>query len=146
MCSRPTSSGVTRRGPISGFRRCAGTRTSGVRRTASSRSPPSHTSTLGVTGRHPCGWSGPGAWEPTLEPPEWLASETRPIILVTSSTAYQRDAKLISTALEAFAGEDVAMVATSAAHDPSAFTAPANAYLDQFLPHGPIIARAECVI
>jgi MGT family glycosyltransferase len=89
---------------------------------------------------------GPGTWEPVAEPPDWLASETRPIILVTSSTAYQQDAKLISTALEAFAGEDVALVATTAAHPTSAFTTPSNARIEQFLPHGPIIARATCVI
>src|SRR5436190_5582054 len=89
---------------------------------------------------------GPGTWEPVAEPPEWLASETRPIVLVTASTAYQSDEKLISTALEAFAGEDVALVATTAAHDPSGFTAPNNARLEQFLPHGPIIARAACVL
>ena len=89
---------------------------------------------------------GPGTWEPPVEPPAWLASETRPIILVTASTAYQRDAKLISTALEAFAAEDVALVVTTAAQDPSGFIAPGNAHLEQFLPHGPIIARAACVV
>jgi MGT family glycosyltransferase len=89
---------------------------------------------------------GPGTWEPMDEAPEWLATETRPIVLVTSSTAYQRDMKLIATALQAFAGEDVALVATTAAHDPSSFTAPANARLEQFLPHRPIIARAVCVV
>ncbi len=89
---------------------------------------------------------GPGTWEPETEPPDWLVSETRPIILVTSSTAYQQDAKLISTAVQAFAGEEVALVATTAAHAPSAFTTPGNAHIEQFLPHGPIIARATCVI
>ena len=89
---------------------------------------------------------GPGTWDPAAEPPEWLASETRPIVLVTASTAYQRDERLITTALEAFDGQDVALVATSAAHAPSAFTAPSNARLEQFLPHGPIIARAACVV
>ncbi len=89
---------------------------------------------------------GPGTWEPAAEEPDWLASETRPIVLVTASTAYQTDEKLISTALEAFAGEDVLLVATTAAHAPSAFTAPTNARLEQFLPHGPIIARAACVV
>jgi UDP:flavonoid glycosyltransferase YjiC (YdhE family) len=62
------------------------------------------------------------------------------------STAYQRDAKLISTALEAFAGEDVALVATTGAHDPASFTAPADARVASFLPHGPLIARAACVV
>jgi MGT family glycosyltransferase len=89
---------------------------------------------------------GPGTWDPPAEPPDWLASESRPIILVTASTAFQLDSKLISTALEAFADEDVALVVTTAAHDPSAFTAPSNARVEQFLPHGPIIARAACVV
>ena len=89
---------------------------------------------------------GPGTWEPPGEPPDWLAAETRPIVLVTASTAYQRDEKLITVALEAFAGEDVALVVTTAAHDPASFTAPANARVERFLPHNPIIARAECVV
>ncbi|MEA2391305.1 MAG: hypothetical protein QOK31_1414 [Solirubrobacteraceae bacterium] len=89
---------------------------------------------------------GPGAWEPPSESPDWLAAETRPIVLVTASTAYQTDEKLIRTALDALATEDVAIVATTAAHDPSAFTAPDNAHVAQFLAHGPIIARAACVV
>ncbi|MDQ1700802.1 MAG: hypothetical protein QOF57_54 [Frankiaceae bacterium] len=89
---------------------------------------------------------GPGTWEPIADPPAWLAGETRPIVLVTASTAFQKDATLISTALEAFADEDVALVVTTAAHDPAAFTAPPNARLERFLPHGPIIERAACVV
>jgi MGT family glycosyltransferase len=89
---------------------------------------------------------GPGTWDPPVEPPEWLAHETRPIVLVTASTAYQRDEKLIATALEAFAGEDVALVVTTAATDPAQFQSPANARVEAFLPHGPIIARAACVV
>ncbi len=72
--------------------------------------------------------------------------DDRPIVLVTASTAYQSDKKLISTALEAFSGEDVTLVATTAAHSPSEFRAPSNARVEQFVPHGPIIARAACVI
>ena len=89
---------------------------------------------------------GPGLWEPPAEPPAWLEAESRPIVLVTASTAYQLDAKLIATALEALADEDVAVVATTAAHDPGQFQAPANARVEQYLPHAPIIARASCVI
>jgi MGT family glycosyltransferase len=90
---------------------------------------------------------GPCPWDPPAEPPAWLAGEKRPIVLVTASTAYQRDEKLIATALEAFAGEDVALVATTAATDPSQFApVPPNARLEQFLPHGPIIERAACVV
>jgi MGT family glycosyltransferase len=90
---------------------------------------------------------GPGTWDPPAEPPEWLDTETRPIVLVTASTAYQRDEKLIATALEAFAREDVALVATTAAADPEQFApAPPNARVEAFLPHGPIIERAACVV
>jgi UDP:flavonoid glycosyltransferase YjiC (YdhE family) len=37
-------------------------------------------------------------------------------------------------------------VVTTAAHDPAAFTAPPNARVERFLPHGPSIARAACVV
>jgi MGT family glycosyltransferase len=89
---------------------------------------------------------GPGLWEPPADPPAWLQTETRPIVLVTASTAFQRDAKLIVTALAALAGEDVAVVATTAAQDPRQFTVPANARVEQFLPHRAILARASCVV
>jgi len=89
---------------------------------------------------------GPGLWEPPAEPPPWLGTETRPIVLVTASTAYQRDDKLIATALEALAGEDLAVVATTAALDPAEFHAPPNARVERFAPHGPILARATCVV
>jgi UDP:flavonoid glycosyltransferase YjiC (YdhE family) len=62
---------------------------------------------------------GPGLWAPPAEPPAWLGPENRPIVLVTTSTAFQLDAKLIATALEALAGENLAVVATTAAQDPA---------------------------
>jgi MGT family glycosyltransferase len=89
---------------------------------------------------------GPLTWEPPASPPSWLNEETRPIVLVTTSTVYQRDDKLIATALEALADERVAVIATTAALDPTAFNAPANARVEAFLPHGPILERAACVI
>ncbi len=89
---------------------------------------------------------GPGLWEPPAEPPSWLAGETRPIVLVTASTAYQRDDKLIATALRALADEPVAVVATTGALDPSAFDPGPNARVEAFLPHGPLLERAACVV
>jgi MGT family glycosyltransferase len=89
---------------------------------------------------------GPGLWEPPAEPPAWLVEETRPIVLVTVSTAFQLDSKLITAALDGLAGEKLAVVATTAAHDPAQFHAPANARVEQFLPHIPILARATCVV
>jgi MGT family glycosyltransferase len=89
---------------------------------------------------------GPGLWEPPAEPSTWLEADTRPIVLVTASTAYQRDDKLIATALEALAGEHLALVATTAALDPARFDAPPNARVERFLPHAHIMARATCVV
>jgi UDP:flavonoid glycosyltransferase YjiC (YdhE family) len=62
---------------------------------------------------------GPLTWEPPATPPLWLGEETRPIVLVTASTVYQRDDKLIATALKALAGENVAVIATTGALEPS---------------------------
>jgi MGT family glycosyltransferase len=89
---------------------------------------------------------GPLTWEPPDPPPPWLGEETRPIVLVTASTVYQRDDKLIATALEALAGENVAVIATTGALDPLAFKAPANTRVEAFLPHAPILERAACVV
>jgi MGT family glycosyltransferase len=89
---------------------------------------------------------GPALWEPPALEPEWLAAEDRPIVLVTASTEFQDDAKLIRVALEALAERPYAVIATSAAHDPDSFQIPANARVERFLPHGPILRRAAVVI
>jgi MGT family glycosyltransferase len=89
---------------------------------------------------------GPALWEPPAPEPDWLAAEERPIVLVTASTEFQDDAKLIRCALEAFADRPVAIVATSAAHDPADFDIPANARVERHLPHRPILRRAAAVI
>jgi MGT family glycosyltransferase len=89
---------------------------------------------------------GPGIWGPQEQTPAWLAAETRPIVLVTASTEFQADEKLIATSLDALAAEPVAVIATTAAHDPARFTPPANARVERFLAHDPIIERAVCVI
>lgn len=89
---------------------------------------------------------GPALWEPPGPEPEWLAAEQRPIVLVTASTEFQDDAKLIRSALEAFAGRPYAIVATTAAHDPGDFHVPSNARVERYLPHGPTLRRAATVI
>jgi MGT family glycosyltransferase len=89
---------------------------------------------------------GPALWEPPGPEPEWLAAEQRPIVLVTASTEFQDDAKLIRSVLEAFAGRPYAIVATTAAHDPGDFEVPPNARVERYLPHAPILRRAAAVI
>ncbi|HSS32154.1 MAG TPA: nucleotide disphospho-sugar-binding domain-containing protein [Solirubrobacterales bacterium] len=89
---------------------------------------------------------GPALWEPPASEPEWLASEERPIVLATASTEFQDDAAVIRCALEALADSPYLVVATTAAHDSSDFDPPANARVESFLPHGPILRRAAAVI
>ena len=88
---------------------------------------------------------GPGIWDPPAREPEWLADMAEPLILATASTEFQDDGRLIETALEALAGEDVRVVATTAGVD-AAFRAPPNARVERFAPHGPILRRAACVV
>jgi len=90
--------------------------------------------------------TGPGIWDPPAEPPAWLAEITKPLVLVTCSTEFQDDGRLVRAALEALADEDVQVVATTAGVDPAGIDAPPNARVERFLPHGPLVERAACVI
>jgi MGT family glycosyltransferase len=89
---------------------------------------------------------GPCAWDPPAEPPAWLADVKRPLVLVTTSSEFQDDGRLVRTALEALAEEDVEVVATMPAADASGVDIPANARLLEFVPHAPLLERATCVI
>lgn len=89
---------------------------------------------------------GPIIWEPPAPAPPWPEETKRPIVLVTASTVYQRDDKLIATALEALAREDVDVIATTGALDPRSFPTPANARVERFLPHTAILDHAACVV
>lgn len=89
---------------------------------------------------------GPGIWDPPAEPPDWLDENGKPLVLVTCSTEFQNDGKLARIALEALAGEDVNVVVTTAGVDPSSLTPPPNARVMKFLPHGPVLERAACVV
>lgn len=89
---------------------------------------------------------GPCAWDPPAETPAWLAESTQPLVLVTTSSEFQGDDRLIQTALDALAGEPVTVVATLPAGDPSRIRAPANARLERFIPHSAALDRAVCVI
>jgi UDP:flavonoid glycosyltransferase YjiC (YdhE family) len=89
---------------------------------------------------------GPCAWEPPSGPPAWLDDIDRPIVLVTTSSEFQDDARLVQAALQALADEPVAVVATLPAGDPGQLATPANARVARFIPHGPVLDRATCAI
>ena len=90
---------------------------------------------------------GPGIWEPrSADAPEWLDDVRRPLVLVTASTEFQDDGELIQATLDGLAGDDFEVVASTAAVDPGRFRAPRNARVERFVPHGPVIDRATCVV
>lgn len=88
---------------------------------------------------------GPGLWEPESTASPGPRDE-RPLVLVTCSTEFQNDGRLIEVALEALAPEPVRVVATTASIDPATFQVPPNATVARFLPHGPLLAQAACVV
>jgi MGT family glycosyltransferase len=78
--------------------------------------------------------------------PDWLASIDRPIVLVTTSSEKQRDAKLVQTAVAALVDEPVHVVATMPAGQPDDFAVPPNATVCQMIPHGVVLDRAVCAV
>jgi MGT family glycosyltransferase len=89
---------------------------------------------------------GPGTWDPPSEPPGWLERVEKPLVLITCSTEFQDDGKLIETAFEALADEDLMVVATSGGVDTSDLEVPSGALVEPFLPHGPLLEQATCVV
>jgi UDP:flavonoid glycosyltransferase YjiC (YdhE family) len=90
---------------------------------------------------------GPCMFGPAMDKvPDWLTAIDRPIILVTTSSQQQADAKLALTAMTALADEPVHVVATLPAGLPSDFTPAPNATVLQFVPHGPVLDRAVCAV
>jgi UDP:flavonoid glycosyltransferase YjiC (YdhE family) len=89
---------------------------------------------------------GPCHWDPPADPPGWLERLDRPVVLVTTSSEFQDDARLVKATLEALAGEPVAVVATLPASDPAAVPVPANARMERFVPHGLVLDRAMCAV
>lgn len=88
---------------------------------------------------------GPCSWDPPAEAPGWLSSIDRPLVLVTTSSEFQDDGKLVKSALEGLADEDVFVVATLPSSElPSAV--PDNARVERFVPHAPVLARAACAV
>jgi UDP:flavonoid glycosyltransferase YjiC (YdhE family) len=89
---------------------------------------------------------GPGLWEPPAPAPSWIDELLEPLVIVSVSSEFQRDHALIETALLALAQDPVGVAVSTAAHDPEAFSPPANARLERWLPHGALLRRAAVVV
>jgi MGT family glycosyltransferase len=89
---------------------------------------------------------GPGLWEPPSDPPPWVEAIERPLVLVSCSSEYQNDRRLVQTTLRALADEEVFVVATLAGNDPTGLEVPDNARVERYLAHAPLLERACCVV
>jgi MGT family glycosyltransferase len=89
---------------------------------------------------------GPCEWDPPSDPPRWLEEITAPIVLVTTSSEFQDDGRLVQAALDGLAKEPFAIVATLPAGDPSRFIARANSRVERFVPHAAVLDRAVCAV
>jgi UDP:flavonoid glycosyltransferase YjiC (YdhE family) len=92
---------------------------------------------------------GPVIWDPPTptEPPPWLAEvgRDRPLVVLSTSSAWVDEGWLVSMVGEALADEDVDVVATVPAdHDLPAL--PANVRVARYLPHRLLIPAARVVI
>jgi MGT family glycosyltransferase len=89
---------------------------------------------------------GPCSWEPEGALPEELAGIEQPLVLVTTSTEFQDDGRLVEVAFRALADEHLHVVATVPAADRERLRPPANGTVLSFVPHGPILDRSVCAI
>lgn len=89
---------------------------------------------------------GPCAWEPPAEAPDWLADVRQPVVLITTSSEFQDDARLVHCALQALSNEDVHVLATLPAQHARKLDVPPNAHVETFVPHGLVLDRAVCAV
>ena len=88
---------------------------------------------------------GPCSWEPEGRLPSELEGVEKPLVLVTTSSDFQDDGRLVEVALEALAEEPLHVVATVPAGAANPVTAAGGTVLP-FAPHLPILARCTCAI
>lgn len=90
---------------------------------------------------------GPGLWSPEAEPPPWLSDLPRPRVLVSVSTEMQADGAIIEAALTGLADEPGSIIVTTAALDPSGFTAPHDrTRIERFVPHAAVMDAVDVVV
>ncbi|MFN8183188.1 MAG: glycosyltransferase [Candidatus Nanopelagicales bacterium] len=89
---------------------------------------------------------GPCPWEPPADVPDWLGQVTDPLVVVTTSSEFQDDGRLVQAALDAVAEQPLQVVATVPAGDPGSFSVPNNARVVSFAAHGPLFRQAAVVV
>jgi MGT family glycosyltransferase len=89
---------------------------------------------------------GPCVWEPPMAPPLWLTSLDRPLILVSASSEWQADSRIVDAAVSAFGDSKFALAATLPAATTTPVELPANVKVERFLAHRPLLEKAVLAI
>jgi MGT family glycosyltransferase len=90
---------------------------------------------------------GAGVWDPPAQAPAWLDEPGDPWVLVTLSTAYQRDEPLAVAAVEALRDQPVRVLVTLAdAEGTVDLPEASNVRVERFVAHGPVLERAAAVV
>jgi UDP:flavonoid glycosyltransferase YjiC (YdhE family) len=91
---------------------------------------------------------GAQLWDPPAPSPAWLLEDGDPWVLVTCSTGYQGDQALAAAAIEALRDEPVRVLVTLAGAygRDDGLPVAANARVERFVPHGPVLERAAAVV
>jgi MGT family glycosyltransferase len=85
-------------------------------------------------------------WEPASTTAAWVSEPGDPYVLVTTSSEYQGDEELARAAAKGLGGESYRVVITMPAGVTDLGPLPPNVRLEEFLPHGPILARATVAV
>ncbi|AXG15014.1 glycosyltransferase [Intrasporangium calvum] len=85
-------------------------------------------------------------WEPPTGTPAWLQEIEGPLVLVTTSSEYQRDEALVRAAAEGLAGEPYTVIATMPCGVSDVGSLPPNVRVVDFVPHGPVLERAVAAV
>lgn len=89
---------------------------------------------------------GASVWDTPAELPVELPPEDgRPLALVACSSEFQDDGAIAAAALAGL-GERWRLIVTTAGVDPASLGDPGQALVARFLPHGPLLQRADVVV
>lgn len=89
---------------------------------------------------------GPCDWDPPAERPAWLDEIDQPIALVTTSSEYQADGRLVDAAIEALDALGLYVVASLPAVADARAVPRAHARVERFVPHGAVLDRAVVAV
>lgn len=84
--------------------------------------------------------------EEEAEPPAWVTEIEQPIVLVTTSSEFQQDRRLVEAAVEGLRGTGLHVVATMPAGDPADRVAGPEAHVVGWAPHAPLLRSAVCAV